>query len=517
MHRIKNFNDFINSDVNEGIFSKIARSFTGADRKEINAQVNLLKDIYRKLNDEEKKEFSNRLQEKIDKINRVELETQHHSNQSIAVKLREKFKTIFDSDDWYSELGKISSDDAEYLITYISSLYQYINKEYDNIKEVVQKNKLTKEVEKYNEDAAKYNKISSLIKGEFGSKKEEFNNFFSCIKGSPNFKNRDVYAFIDKFHSFEIGHKNGRPDSEKILKTDIFKRFKVYTIELNQKLKSFEWNSGEMINTVELYDKVYSRYKELFDKTQGMSKRPDMLNSQISGWGMDLLTWAEENLQDRTISEMALDMAMNSGRKCVEIGTEDTKAVTRRGDELIGGNIIYSGQNFNNINLENVSALINKEGGYKESLSGKVMYTTNNIPYAFYYCGLRFELDSNRPILNLSRNLFPTVYKITLKKGTKFFHESSTVISKEDHKLAEICGMAGYHSGNEIVNGQSVEISLINKDCIDKIEAIKPEELISYFESPEFTKDNQLIRGDTFKIRQKDINWYKGLVSQHMK
>lgn len=41
MKRIKNFNDFINSNVNEGIFSKIARSFTGADRKEVNAQVNL--------------------------------------------------------------------------------------------------------------------------------------------------------------------------------------------------------------------------------------------------------------------------------------------------------------------------------------------------------------------------------------------------------------------------------------------------------------------------------------------
>lgn len=508
MKRIKTFNDFIDSNVNEGIFSKIARSFTGADRKEINAQVKLLRDIYEGLNDGEKKEFSDRLQQKIDKQNKGEW--------NIAVKLREKFKTILDSDDWYSELGKISSDDAEYLRTYISSLYQYINKEYDNIKEVVQKNKLTKEVEKYNEDVAKYNKISSYIKGEFESKKEEFNKFFSCIKGSPNFKIRDVYAFIDKFHSFEIGHKNGRLNSEKILKTDIFKRFKVYTIELNQKLKSFEWNSGEMINIVELYDKVQSRYKELFDKTQGMSKRPDMPVNQISGWGMDLLTWAEENLQDITISEMALDMAMNSGRKCVEIGTEDTKAAIRRGDELIGGNIIYSGQNFNNINLENVSDLINKVGGYKERLSGKVMYTTNNIPYAFYYCTLRFGLDTNRPIPNLSQNLFPTVYKITLKKGTKFFHEGTTFIDKENHKLAEICGMAGYHSGNEIVNGQSVEISLINRDCIDKIEAIKPEELISYLESPEFTKDNQLIQGDAFKIDQRDINWYKGLVSRYV-
>ena len=130
MKRIKSFNDFIDSNVNEGIFSKIARSFTGADRKEINAQVNLLKDSYERLNDGEKKEFSDRLQQKIDKNNQ--------GGSSIAIRLREKFKTILDSGDWYSELGEISSDDAEYLIMYISSLYQYMISEYDNIKEVVQ-------------------------------------------------------------------------------------------------------------------------------------------------------------------------------------------------------------------------------------------------------------------------------------------------------------------------------------------------------------------------------------------
>jgi hypothetical protein len=76
--------------------------------------------------------------------------------------------------------------------------------------------------------------------------------------------------------------------------------------------------------------------------------------------------------------------------------------------------------------------------------------------------------------------------------------------------------MSGYHSGNETVNGQSVEITLINSDCIDKIEAIKPGELISYFESPEFTKDNQLIKGENYKIDQGEINWYKGLVSRYV-
>ena len=58
-------------------------------------------------------------------------------------------------------------------------------------------------------------------------------------------------------------------------------------------------------------------------------------------------------------------------------------------------------------------------------------------------------------------------------------------------------------------------MSLITSDCIDTIEAIKPGELISYLESPEFTKDNQLISGESFKIDQNEINWYKELVSRY--
>lgn len=499
MKRIKSFNDFINSNVNEGIFSKIARSFTGADKKEINAQVKLLRDTYDGLNDGEKKEFSDRLQQKIDKKNQREW--------NVAVKLRDKFKTILNSDDWYSELGKISSDEAEYLIIYISSLYQSIIGEYDNIKEVVQKNKLTQELEKYNEDVAKYNKISAIIKNDFESKKEKFNKFFSCIDGSPNFKNQDIYSFIDEF--------NDSDGNKKILETDIFKKFKAYTIEINQKLKSFEWNSGEFVNTVELYDKLQSRYEELFNKSQGMSIRPNKPDFQISGWGMNLLKWAEEDLQDKTVSEMVLNMNKLNGMSYVEIGNNDTKVAIKSEDVLIAGNIVYSGQNFNNLNLENIANLIDKSGGYRERLSGKVMYVTNNIPYAFYYCYLRFGLDGDRPRPNLSQNLFPTVYKITLKEGTKFFHKSDSDIDQKEYKLAKICGMSGYHSGNEIVNDQSIEISLITSDCIDTMEAIKPGDLISYLESPEFTKDNQLIRGESFKIDQNEINWFKGLVSRY--
>jgi hypothetical protein len=138
------------------------------------------------------------------------------------------------------------------------------------------------------------------------------------------------------------------------------------------------------------------------------------------------------------------------------------------------------------------------------------MYVTNNIPYAFYYCHLRFALEAQ----SVSDTLFPTIYKMTLKPGTEFFYKGDTGIDEVESKSALICGVSGFHSGNEIVNNQSVEISIFNSDCIENIEAIKPNELITYLDSPEFTKDNDWVKG-SYKINENEINWYKRLVSIH--
>ena len=210
-----------------------------------------------------------------------------------------------------------------------------------------------------------------------------------------------------------------------------------------------------------------------------------------------VLDWAKEELAGKTIKELLRTIIKE---KIVVIKNSDSKETKNEGDKLVAGNIVYSGQNFNNLNKENISRFINKEG-YKESYSGKAMYVTNNIPYAFYYCHLRFALEGK----SVSDTLFPTIYKITLKPGTEFFYKGDTNIDKEESKSALICGVSGFHSGNDIVNNQSVEISLFNSDCIENIEAIKPNELITYLDSPEFTKDNNWVRG-SYKINENDIN-----------
>ncbi len=216
------------------------------------------------------------------------------------------------------------------------------------------------------------------------------------------------------------------------------------------------------------------------------------------------IEWAKEELAGKKVSEILKSIIKE---KIVVIEKSDSKETKVEGDKLVAGNIVYTGQNFNNLNLDNLSRFINKEG-YKQSYSGKGIYTTNNIPYAFYYCHLRFGLEGQK----VSDTLFPTIYKITLKPGTEFFYKADTNISDDELKSALICGVSGFHSGNQIVNNQSVEIPIFTPDCIENIEAIKPEELISYLDSPQCKSDNDKWM-EKFKTTDSEINWYKGLVS----
>ena len=218
-----------------------------------------------------------------------------------------------------------------------------------------------------------------------------------------------------------------------------------------------------------------------------------------------VLDWAKEELAGKTIKELLRTIIKE---KIVVIKNSDSKETKNEGDKLVAGNIVYSGQNFNNLNKENISRFINKEG-YKESYSGKAMYVTNNIPYAFYYCHLRFALEGK----SVSDTLFPTIYKITLKPGTEFFYKGDTNIDKEESKSALICGVSGFHSGNDIVNNQSVEISLFNSDCIENIEAIKPNELITYLDSPQLKLDDNIDHKFTDKeLRDMDIRKYRDII-----
>lgn len=505
MKRIRTYQSFRkNRPIKEEFIGKLFRGITGADKKDINSGVEKLQSIYNELNDSEKKEFIHTLNNNY--LNEYSKKIIYSTKESIMLrKYKDAFSKILDSKDWYSIVNP-SSDDSQYLISIINKINKTITEEISGIKEETSKKELKKKAEDFNKEVDKFNQIVDSIESGLYQKPQYWGELFGCIPGSPLYK-REVGLSISKFLD-KIPAYTGK---QLFLETGEFKKFEEWVNELNGELKEFKLSDTETINYKDFYNKLKSTYDATYDEIRKSGEhidRPEDKLYYLYKFG-EVLQWAKSELKDKKVSDIALSI-INSFQKerIVEIINSDSKESKTEGDKLVAGNIVYSGQNFNNLNKDNISRFINKEGEYKESYSGKGIFTTNNIPYAFYYCNLRFKLENQK----VTDTLFPTIYKITLKPGTKFFHKSDTDIDDNDKRLAIMCDMAGYHSGNNIVNRQSVEISIVNPDCIESIEAISTQDLIKYLDSPELTKDNSWIETDNFKVSGDDINWYKNLV-----
>jgi hypothetical protein len=500
MKRIKSYQNFKETrPIKEEFIGKMFRSITGADKREINSGVRKLQSIYNKLNDSEKKEFIYTLNNNY--LNEYSKKIIYSTKEPIMLsKYKDAFSKILDSEDWHSIVNP-SSDDSQYLISIINKINKTITEEISDIKGKASKKELNKKVEDFNKEVDKFNRIVDSIKSGLYQKPEYWEELFGCIPGSPIYKQLSISKFLDKIPAYT--------GKQLFLETGEFKKFEEWVNELNGELKESNYK--------DFYNKLKTTFNELWDKVKGtndaryVNKVYDKLDYLYKF--NEVLQWVKSELKDKKVSDIALSI-INSFQKerIVEIINSDSKEAKTEGDKLVAGNIVYSGQNFNNLNKDNISRFINKEG-YKETYSGKGIFTTNNIPYAFYYCHLRFKLEDQK----VTDTLFPTIYKITLKPGTKFFHKLDTDIDDNDKKLAIMCDMAGYHSGNNIVNRQSVEISIVNPDFIESIEPISPQDLIKYLDSPELTKDNSWIETDKFKVSQDVINWYKRLVSDYIK
>jgi len=509
---VKDYKGFVESNksyldknlIKEGFLNKMWRSFTGADEKDIEELSDKIKNLYDSFNEVGKKEFKRLLSVFVRKEN---LPSWSSSGQ------KKDFNNVLDGKKWYGDTSDFVKPHLGRSIDKIKKnlkdIYTYLSSEEKKIEEEENKEKIEKEVDDINSKIDKYNQIldnyKELTKFNRDKLLQEFEYIFKSIPGCPwgesYFSNESFIpteCFINNFYKSDKDKeftKTGKfnqlveklNNRERIIKeTDINKLYE----EIDTGVKKF-------------YEDI--KLKDQFQQLEYKSKlkiKPNAIPSY--GFYQKVIDWAKEELAGKTIKEILRSILKE---KIVVIENSDSKETKTEGDKLVAGNIVYSGQNFNNLNKDNISKFINKEG-YRESYSGKAIYTTNNIPYAFYYCYLRFGLESQK----VTDTLFPTIYKITLKPGTEFFYKGDTGIDEVESKSALICGVSGYHSGNRIVNNQSVEISIVDSNCIEKIEAIDHKDLISYLESPELKKDNdKWIPEDNFKTGGKEIEWYKGL------
>jgi hypothetical protein len=495
---VKDYKGFVESNkssldknlIKEGFLNKMWRSFTGADEKDIEELSDKVKNLYDSFNEVGKKEFKRLLSVFVRK---EDLPSWSSSGQM------KDFNHVLDGKKWYGDTSDFVKPHLGRSIDKIKKnlkdIYEYLSSEEKKIKEEEDKEKIEKEVAKNNEEIKKYNRILNSNEDILINFKENeiVKKLGSIIKsiGSPW---PGDYGVVNPKRDFLDLFSMEKKNSE-FIKTPEF-----------EKLENFFKERNKIIEENDLTN-FYERIKEKHSSLEPHGKL-EIIRFRFPVPGQEAyeksIEWCKENLKGKTCSEILKSMV---DLKIIEIEKSYSKKAKSEKDKMVAGNIVYSGQNFNDLTLEKIDNFINKRG-YRENLSGKCMYTTNNIPYAFYYCNLRFHLEGQR----VQGNLFPTVYKITLRPGSQFFYQKDTDIDETESGIARFCGVSGYHSGNDIVNNQSVEISIVDSSCIEKIEAIDPKDLISYLESPELKKDNdEWIPEDRYKTEGKEIEWYKEL------
>ncbi len=484
MKRIRTYSQFRESRVNEEFIGKLWRKITGADAKDIKELTDKIKSEYDKYSEEGKKEF------------KWHLQTYVENN-----RLDDLYKNILDSDEWYGDISKFVRPSVggsiEKIKADMKGILTHLRDKADDINSEVKKLSIQKKVSEINKKIDKYNQIINDLpnfnKDEFI---HDFERILKYIPGSP-YPDMNYFGFSLGATECFVKHFSVYNKDKEFVKSEPFLKL----VEKFRERNSIITETGAL-NIKEEIDKEFNELCENKEARIALQTRPN--NIILYEDYQKAIEWAKEELAGKKVSEILKSIIKG---KIVVIEKSDSKETKMEGDKLVAGNIVYSGQNFNNLNLDNLSRFINKDG-YEQTYSGKGIYTTNNIPYAFYYCHLRFELENQK----VSDTLFPTIYKITLKPGTEFFYKGDTDISDDELKSALICGVSGFHSGNQIVNNQSVEIPIFTPDCIENMEAIKPEELIKYLDSPECKSDNNRWM-EKFKTTDLEINWYKGLVS----
>lgn len=499
MKRVKSYNQFRDSrgsKVNEEFINKLWRKITGADEKEIVELSAKIKSEYDSYSESEKRILSNEIDNYIRKND-----------------INSTYSSVKDKVDWYGTMIVLRSNSGTIgkAISNLKDILGIVQGESTKSKIGLERKKVTnqKRIDDLNEKVKNYRQIldnyDELMK--FNENKRDpialdFTSILKNIPGSPWPEAPNSFGGTSKFEvSFAKYHSVYIKDKE-FVKTDAFSRL----VAIFKKRDDIIAETG----VLDLWKDIEAERLAFIKDTDLISQAPSFPEVPNYDYYKKTIKWAQESLAGKTVQEVLKSMMKE---KMIVIKRSDVKEATEEDGKIVAGNIIYSGQNFNNLTLDRMSSFINKEG-YKETASGKGMFATNNIPYAFYYCHYRFRIENT----NVSETLFPTIYKITLKPGTEFFYKEDTHINQQELSLALICGASGFHSGNDIVNDQSVEISIFTPDCIESMVPIKSEELIAYLDSPQLKEDNdRWISADRFKINSNVVAWYKSLVEANKK
>ena len=196
---------------------------------------------------------------------------------------------------------------------------------------------------------------------------------------------------------------------------------------------------------------------------------------------IDGFKWLKSKILDKTVREITEDSKFGNvgfgNQKTIIVQESDSKSLKYEDGKTYCGNVFYIGVIFPDLTIEQMDDYINKRGRFRETHSGKALYCTTHPSAAAQYAWLR--TDQTTSFLKLGQYA-PTVYKLTIKPDSKFVevYKGDTSIDPSEIEQLKRLGLIGLHSGNnEVMGGNTQETTIIDPDCIDKIEKMSISEL----------------------------------------
>jgi len=326
-----------------------------------------------------------------------------------------------------------------------------------------------------------------LKKEDFGNG-SDYSDFIKslCIRSEERqFKNSDYNPVVESYDQLDVisilkYEKKFQPYLDKNIGE--LKQF----IEISRSISELE---AEKINTQTKKEDIYkkigklennnyyyaSQMLELKDKYKKIQK---IYNELHSLWDKVIQNFNKisDYTKEKKVEEI---IKFKDPIKFIkmEVTDKDTKnKIDFSSDKIYRcGNVVYHGGTVHNLEKEGeLGKFIEKTGNYKEFKSGKGIYCCHVMKDVLFY-----------PLGHIKKfkeyeNACPTVYKLTLKKGSLFFYSEhgDTKMEPQEIENLKALKLCGVHSGEEIVQGPgTTEVSIITPECVEKIEKLSLDQM----------------------------------------
>jgi hypothetical protein len=273
--------------------------------------------------------------------------------------------------------------------------------------------------------------------------------------------------------------------------------------DISKKLEERDKKIGEQNLKVDQFRKILeddksSRYdmvsetwnlsipEKKYFKLKNELKNPDNQSSVTSlnlYEVIDGFKWLKSKILEKTVREITEDSKFGDvgfgNQKFIIVQESDSKSLKYEDGKTYCGNVFYIGVIFPDLTIDEMSDYINKRGRFRETHSGKSLYCTTHPSAAAQYAYLR--TDQTISFLKLGQYA-PTVYKLTIKPGSKFLevYKGDTSIEPSEIEQLKRLGLIGLHSGNnQVMGGNTQETTIIEPNCINEIEKMTISELES--------------------------------------